>query len=160
MSDFVGIDIQGIPRVRSVLNKVVPAVQDAVVDSVSKFLIDVLQEYPPPKRVTRKAAYGVAFFSDRQRRWFFWALRTNQISVPYRRTGDMRRGWRKIGNGATSILANETVAAVYSHDDVKQARLNRMVGWLKLRDIIKQREDRIGRVAEGAAKRAIRRITR
>lgn len=44
--------------------------------------------YPPPP-----SNYRMVWKSERQRRWFFAALRSGQISVPYRRTGTLGRRW-------------------------------------------------------------------
>jgi hypothetical protein len=46
-----------------------------------------LPEYPP------RPAPGLAsqFWTPRQRRWFFWALRKGMIQVPYRRTETLGR---------------------------------------------------------------------
>lgn len=47
-----------------------------------------LKRYPP------QSHKKMSFMSDRQRRWFFWALRTGKISVPYRRTRRYAQGWQ------------------------------------------------------------------
>jgi len=96
--DFIAIDIEGLEPLVKGLDKLPQNIQDAAGDDVAKYLVNVLKKYPPPKRVTRKAAYGTTFFSDNQRKFFFAALRSGAISVPYRRTQAFARGWRQIGH--------------------------------------------------------------
>lgn len=47
-----------------------------------------LTTYPAPP-----SSYRMRFKSDRQRRWFFAALRSGRITVPYRRSMTLARGW-------------------------------------------------------------------
>jgi hypothetical protein len=61
----------GIDEITSRLRSLPIEYQKEVLDEAQKYAIDVLATYPPQKSVTRKKAYGVSFFSDRQRRWFF-----------------------------------------------------------------------------------------
>lgn len=50
-------------------------------------LHEELATYPPQSGRPQR------FRSDRQRRWFFAALNSGAISVPYRRTGTLGRSW-------------------------------------------------------------------
>ncbi len=75
-NDFIAIDIVGLPELQAKLAKLPPEAQNAIVDDVSEYFLNVLREYPPQKSITRKAAYGVSFFSDKQRRFFFAALKS------------------------------------------------------------------------------------
>jgi hypothetical protein len=52
-------------------------------------LRDELRRYPPQ-------IHGLSqpFRSEKSRRYFFWALRHGKISVPYKRTGGVREGWK------------------------------------------------------------------
>lgn len=161
MSDptlFVGVEVRGIDALQRKLDHLPPVVQDEITDAVSIYLMDVLRTYPPQKSIRRKTAYGVTFFTAKQRRWFFAALRSGELSIPYRRTGETRRGWKQIGKGASSILANETQGAYFSHDNDRQARLNKLVGWSTIAEVVDSRKDRILRVAYGALKRAMKKV--
>jgi len=52
------------------------------------FLLDKLpKDYPAPPRPGSAAPH----WTDKQRRWFFWALKAGKIQVPYRRTGTLGR---------------------------------------------------------------------
>lgn len=162
MSDFIGIDVNEVLRsskvVQAQLASVAPAVLDGVVDGVSEYLLSVFKLYPPPNHnITRKQAYGVTFFTAKQRRWFFWALNSGILRLPYRRTQGMRNAWRQEGKGAKSILVNETQAAVYTMGDNTQARFSKLVGWKTLEQIVTERRKQIEARALAEANKAIRR---
>ena len=73
---------------------------DAITEDVGDYLVNVLRSYPPQNYVTRKAAYGQTFFSDKQRRWFFAALEAEN----YRYPASARKHWRKAGSGLMTSL--------------------------------------------------------
>jgi hypothetical protein len=158
MSDFVGVDIQGLPEVQRMLKNMPPEVQDAAVDAASQYLLDSLRQQPTPRHVARATAYPEVggWFSEKQRRWFFANLNDGTIQTPYRRTQALRRGWKKYGKGKDTLVANETEGAFFAHDDRRQARQLGLVGWQKIGVIISDRMDRMIKAAEGAAKRAMR----
>jgi len=113
MSDFIGLDVQGIPELKAKLDKLPEEARNMGADESYKYLLDVLRQYPPEKRVTRVSVYGYGaggkgFKSVAQRRYFFWALAHGVIDVPYNRTQKLRRGWKKHGEGYKAFLANET----------------------------------------------------
>lgn len=58
--------------------------------------------YPPPP-----AGYRMVWKSERQRRWFFAALRSGAIQVPYRRTGTLGRRWTTRVSGAGLAVTGE-----------------------------------------------------
>jgi hypothetical protein len=158
MTDFVGVDVQGIPEVSRMLKSVPPQAKDAAVDESSKYLVNALQQQPTPKHVSRATAYPEVggWFSQKQRRWWFANLNNGTVSTPYRRTQAMRRAWKVYGKGKDAIVANETSAAFWAHDDQRQARQLGMVGWQKISVIIRDRMDRIMKAAEGAVKRVVK----
>jgi hypothetical protein len=155
MSDFIGIDIKGIDELSAKFDKLPPAVQDSVVDDVTEYMLNVLREYPPQKSVSRKQAYGRTFQSRRQQRWFFANLNAGKISVPHKRTQGVRRDWRQIDKGADSIIVNENPGALWTMDNQQQARLNALVGWKKVGDVLRERQREILRKAEGAIKKGM-----
>ena len=154
--DFIAIDVQGIDELMAKLAQLPDDMKDAISDDVLKYMKDVLQAYPPPKRISRKSAYGQTFFTEKQRRYFFWALNKGIINVPYGRTQDYRKAWEQVGTGYGSILANETPYAVYLQDDQQQSRLSAKIGWKKLGVVIKEHMKGILQIADGAVKKAIR----
>jgi hypothetical protein len=82
-----------------------------------------LKHYTPYKHVSRKQAYGVTFFSDKQRRWW-WA---NQPSIPYRRTGEQGKAWMLEGvRGSTATIANRKKSVLFTRG---QTALHNLMGW-------------------------------
>ena len=157
MSDFVVVSVDGLEEIQAKLQRLPPEVADMGVDEANKYLLNILRQYPPRNYVTRAAAYGVTFFTTRQRRWFFAALHSGAINVPYRRTQGMGRNWRIEGSGATSFLANDAPGVSYVIGD-NQSRHERMVGWKKVGETVKEHTARIVRAFDGAVKKAIRRL--
>lgn len=160
MSDFIAIDILGDKELAAKLNGLPLKVGNRAVDEVSKYLINVYKTYPPFKHVARKTAYGGdGFFSDKQRRWFFAALRRGAIPTPgaKNRTQTFSQGWKQIlpGQGMSSIIANETSYGPYLMDKSRRARLSKLAGWQTMEEILEQRKERINRIIEGVAKRVI-----
>lgn len=91
------------------------------------------------KYVSRKSAYGVTFFSDKQRRWFFWALGEGIINPGAdNRTGNTADGWHysTSANGYQAKLYNDTQGAKYVQGDATQARQPAKVGHRKVSDVI------------------------
>jgi hypothetical protein len=161
MSDFIGIDITGEKKIAEALEKLPDAVADAGVEAADDYLLKVLREYPPQKYVTRAKAYpetGDGFFTTKQRRWFFWALHSGKINVPYRRTQGLRKGWKTYGTGRKQIIANETPGAQFVQGAGTQSRHEKLVGWQTTADIIEERMDKIIKAFNGAVKKAARKL--
>lgn len=158
--DFIGIDTQGIAELNAKLSQLPVEARSQVVNEVSKYLINVLKTYPPQKYVTRKQAYGQTFVSDRQRKWFFAALNSGDLRIPYhrRRSHGIQGGWKQIGSGYNSIIANEVPGVQYVMGDDTQSRHERMVGWRTIGQIVKERMTRMLEVADGAIKKALRKL--
>lgn len=157
--NFVAVDVEGIPRLRAYLNRLPPAVADAVMDAVAKALIDIMQSaQPPPKYVTRAQAYGTPFQSEKQRRWFFAALASGELNVPHHRTQEMRKGWKQIGSGVKSLIANEVPGVEFVVGDEHQSRHEKLVGWKTVGATVQAHMPRIEKVAVGAAGAAIKKL--
>lgn len=151
---LVGLEIKGLAELDAKLAKLPRFAVDAAADEAAKYMLEVLKEQPPPKYVSRKAAYGRTFQSDRQRRWFF--ANEMQNKIPYRRTQALHDGWKIVGSGASLIIANEEEAAVWTMDDRQQARQPAMVGWKKVGTIFRERMRQVIRHAEAGIKKAMR----
>jgi hypothetical protein len=126
-------------------------------DEVTDFLLDKVREYPAQKSVTRNQAFGRTFESERQRRWFFWALRSGRIQVPYQRTGALGRAWRIVrSSGDVRILTNEAPAARYIFERGTQSRMMKMIGWKTVSYWLQRYRSEIGRVALANVRRWVR----
>lgn len=60
----------------------------AAFSRIQRPLEDALKTYPPQSHKPQP------FKTARQRKYFFWALRTGKLQVPYRRREDIKRKWR------------------------------------------------------------------
>ena len=124
---------------------------------VGGFMRDKLREYPPYRTVSRRAAYGVTFFTDRQRRWFFWALGEGLINPGQNnRTRNLADGWRLVEHAKQLDLINEVPYAKFVQGTItEQARQPRMVGWKSITTYLRTFSSEIGRVGMSNLKRWI-----
>ncbi len=91
------------------------------------------------KYVTRKSAYGVSFFTVKQRKWFFWALREGKIDPGSGvRTGETSRAWKAVpmNSGYQMKIVNDKPGGFYTRDDKGQARQLGKVGWRKVTAVL------------------------
>lgn len=151
---LIGIDVSGLKELRELALKLPDAVFDAITEDVGDYLVNVLRSYPPKNYVTRKAAYGQTFFSDRQRRWFFAALRSGDLQIPGKRTQTLAQGWKRLDD----LVYNEVEYAKFVMGEDEQSRHEAMVGWLTTDQVVQQRATRIVEIGQAAAKKAIRRL--
>ena len=151
---LIGIDVRGLKELDSLFQQAPDAVQDAINVAVGDYLVNVLRAYPPQQYVSRKAAYGQTFFSDRQRRWFFAALRSGDLQIPGKRTQTLAQGWKRLDD----LVYNEVEYAKFVMGEDEQSRHEAMVGWLTTDQVVQQRATRIVEIGQAAAKKAIRRL--
>ena len=93
-------------------------------------------KHPDPYRyVTRKSAYGVTFFTEKQRRWF-WANGGPDM-IGNNRTGRSTDAWQYTEVTPYSYtITNPEPGAYWTRDDYGQARQPGKVGWRKVTDVI------------------------
>lgn len=158
MDDFVAIDIQGLPSLLDQLDAITePGMRDGLND-VADYMRGVMRSQPAYRHITRKEAFGGnGFFSDKQRRWFFAALESGELSLPYQRTGALRDGWQVASKGTLApMLFNSSSSAIFAHDDRQQSRLLGKIGWKKLGDVVKERSSQIARVMAEALRKSMK----
>jgi hypothetical protein len=167
MADFVGVDVTGLKELQVKLAKLPVAVQDAVVDDLCKYYIDVYQsEQPSPNYVSRASAYPNLWAKTPTGRMIqgyksweqFQAVMAKTKGQPYKRTQALRRGWRQVGRGARSFIANDTPGSPFVVDDEGQSRHEKLVGWYRATDLANKRIDKALRRADGAVKKAIMKL--
>ena len=94
--------------------------------------------------------------SEKQRRWFFWALRTGQIQVPYGRTGDLGRQWtkrvRRVAGGIRGVIGSDTPYAKWVINEPSQAQIHRG-RWYTVQKVAEQQADAVKRFIEQALAR-------
>lgn len=155
----IKIEILNYKEIESKLNKLPIEAADVCAGEVQDYMLNVMRsDQPSPNYVTRKAAYGQPFQSDKQRRWFFWALNSGAINVPYHRTQELSKGWHIVNRGLLGYLVNYTKGASYVVGERNQSRHEAMVGWKKASQQISERLDKINKIIDAAAKKAIRKL--
>lgn len=165
MPSLIGVDVQGLEAVQNMLTGLVsPSIADEAADAVGVYLLDVLQTYPPQKSVSRAEAYPEVggWFSKKQRRWFFAALNSGELQLPYQRTQTLRNNWQRIGQGASQIIVNETDYGTFVFGDsagAGQSRMSSLIGWKTLPSIVAERQQRINEIVQGIVKRRVNRTS-
>lgn len=139
----VRFKIRGVEAVQSFLATVPRGVLKVALEAFTAYIVGDsnhgLKHNEPYKYVSRQSAYGVSFFTDKQRRWFFWALNTGQINPGSgERTGKTSDAWsyKASGNGYQYTIVNPTAGGYYTRDDYGQARQPAKVGWRKVSDVL------------------------
>lgn len=169
MADFIGIDITGDKEIMSVLSKLPTEVGDEVVNSVSKYVLDVYKSYPSKKSISRAEAFPNLSITTPTgnviRGYHSWKQFRKVMSlvskglVPYKRTQNLRQGWKQYGSGMKSIIANEVSYSGYvMGSKSQQSRHLGMIGWINFDRIFTERRERINRIITGAINTAFRKL--
>lgn len=91
----------------------------------------------PPKRPQPQP-----FKTDKQRRWFFWAIKAGVITVPYRRTGQLGRSWAmRVQQTATQIIGildNPTSYGPWVQAPPPQQAMYHAGNWRTTEDAVKK----------------------
>jgi hypothetical protein len=117
-----------------------------------------LQKYPKPPT----AGSFPGFVSVKQRRYFFWALRSGRITVPYRRTGMLGRAWtsRITGRGLNMVGVIGNVMGKsygrYVQDRQRQARIHQG-RWATVQAVARRRRRAVVAEFQRAIRAAIQR---
>lgn len=162
MSNMPGIDITvKSDKVELMVGRVAKALKPDVSYAAAVYLVGNmgrgLKHYRSYKHVTRKAAYGKTFQSDKQRRYVMAMIKQGKITPGYpKRTGKAQRGWKaRPISGGDSMVSNDVPYIGYLHDNDSQARLNALAGWRKVEEIIESNT----RGMLNAGEQAIKRVT-
>jgi len=109
-------------------------------EDVVRFLRNPRNYYP--RQVHRR----MRIFSERQRRFFWWALRTGRIQVPYRRTYNMASAWHAGRKGKSVQVYNHSDAAFWTMHNSRQSYHHRG-NWPTISDIMNERVNLLGKRA-------------
>ena len=162
--NFIEISVSNNDTIANMIKRLPKPVADAVSDSIADYMIKVYQHYPPYKHVSRKRAFGRTFQSDKQRRYFFWALQQGIIRIGNNRTQRLSRGWKQQGKGQNSIIINTVPYVPFVQgDEFIQSRMMGIIGWEQFDEAYESRfaKPSIGtasKVIYGAVKKAIQKI--
>ncbi len=139
----VNFRIRNVKAVQSFLRSVPRGALKVALEAFTEYIVGNdahgLKHNDPYKYVKRKVAYGVTFFTDKQRRWFFWALNTGRIDPGSgTRTGKTSEAWKAVpsGNGYQYKITNNTAGGYYTRDNAGQARQPAKVGWRKVSQVV------------------------
>jgi len=157
--NFIGVDISGDKRIAKLLEKLPDAIADDIVPAIAEYLVNVYQIYPPKKKITRKQAFGRTFQSEKQRRYFFWALGKGIIRTPYKRTQQLRNAWRIVGSDRNAIVVNQTLYAEFvMGDEHEQSKMMNMIGWEHAGAVPALNKDKIDKIIVVEAKKAAKKL--
>lgn len=120
------IYIDGLDRLLAKLNRL-GKMEDAktAMQTAAKHVMDKARIYPTYKHIPMR------WQSEKQRRWFFAALRTGSIRVPYKRGPNLRRHW-KISlrdGGLTASINNDTPYGKFVMGTDSQYWMHKAIGW-------------------------------
>ena len=126
MSFRISIAVRGVEKMVAMLGKIPHGAKGVVAEAVGRYWIGNerhgLKHYATYNYISRKKAYGVSFFSDKQRRWFF----ANMPAIPYRRTGAQGKAWHLEGSGTTVRMVNRDPSVKFTRG---QTQLHKKMGW-------------------------------
>lgn len=91
-------------------------------------LLAQIKPYPAYTYVSRRSVYGTPFASDKQRRWFFAALRDG--TIPRQRTGALGQSWTsRVDSPTYGVVGTNIPYARWVKDGAMQSRLLAAGGW-------------------------------
>jgi hypothetical protein len=143
--------------------------------AAAHYLIGKMQVYPPQKTLTRAKVYGLKemtlkfisskgnpytvkvqspFQTEKQHRWFFWALHNGKLTVPYDRgQGDgkserFKASWavKSQNGGLTQVIGNDTSYGPLLMDAAKQTKFAAAYGWKTTDAIMAEETEEVGRM--------------
>lgn len=118
----------------------------------ARMVMGRVKKYPPKvgKGPDRKSVYGTTFVSEKQRRFFFAALKDGRIEIPYHRgeaEGTERHGasWEisEESGGLVQVIGSDTSYGPYLQSADKQSLYMKAVGWETAEDVLKRSEGEI-----------------
>ena len=163
MPDNISIEVIGLEDLMNRIKMLPTETQKLILDDVGEYSRKTLAELQAKyKYVSRKQAYGVSFFSAKQRAYVMAAIRRGDITIPYRRTGTLAGGWRvQRGSKDYATITNNVPYAPYVQG-IMQSRHEKLVGWKRVVDIIAGelsfRSSKFRAVTMAAYQKAIRKL--
>jgi hypothetical protein len=97
MSVSVSINDNGTFAALAAMQNIAPLTN--AIAAGAEYLRDQVARYP-----TQFSHPHIPEWTDKQRKWFFWALRTGQIQVPYVRKGALAASWVVSVQGLTATV--------------------------------------------------------
>ena len=130
-----------IKDVQDMLEGVKKGAKSVIVPAVNEYLIGDeshgLKHEPAYNYVDRTTAYGFPFFTDKQRKYFFWALGEGIINPGSGyRSHEFQNGWKVRGDLYRQTIYNDVPYGKYLMGNDTQARQPAAVGWRTISDVI------------------------
>jgi hypothetical protein len=140
----VSFKVRNVKAVQSFLASVPRGALKVALEAFTKYIVGNdqrgLKHTEPYKYASRKSAYGVSFFTPKQRRWFFWALNTGQIDPgsPRSNRGESSKAWNftPIQGGYNYKITNDNPAQYWARDDKGQPRQIAKTNWRKVSQVL------------------------
>ena len=134
-------DPRQLAKIEKMLNELPKGAKSIVVPAINEYIIGEeghgLKHEPGYNYVDRTSAYGFPFFTDKQRRWFFWALNSGEINPGQdNRTGRFSAGWKTRGDLYRQTIYNDVPYGKHLMSE-GQARQPAKVGWRKISEVVK-----------------------
>jgi hypothetical protein len=130
---MISVKLRGIEELNSFLKSLPRGTMRDAVKAMAEYFIGNeqhgLKHYPGYKYVSRIQDYGVSFFTDKQRRWFFWALKSGKLNLPYQRTNNLRDGWQMSVDPYRKTVFNRVPYSKHVMGDATQSRHPAKIGW-------------------------------
>lgn len=128
------------------------------------YVMGEVAKYPESKYVSRASVYGTAFVSDKQRRWFFWAVTNGKLTIPYRRgqsqgSERFKSSWaiEERSKGLVQAIGSDTSYGPYLMDPEKQSKYMAARGWLTLKQVADNVNDHVLDLLADSLEDALRR---
>jgi len=131
-------------------------------DGAVRIMAHEVKKYPsPPSRADKERAKKA--WSDKQRRWFFWALKKGRIDVPYRRgqsPGSEKLGssWStkvtKRGKEIWGVIQTRVSYARFVVDKDSQATIHRR-RWTTVQQVVKDTTGDVQKLFDRALRKAL-----
>ena len=132
----LSVEVRGWDKIKSALDELAQAeFLQLIAKGVGEEVKSEAMTYPTKKHVPLSSVGG--FVSDKQRKWFFAALRSGDIQVPYRRTRNLGNRWNvKAQGGGKAVVGNPTPYAPFVHSEGQQSAMMAAIGWRTTGEIV------------------------
>lgn len=133
------VTISGVKEIKEFIQSIPRGVKKVAMYGIAEYIVGDeshgLKHEPSYKYVSRKSAYGMTFFTDKQRRWF-WANGGPDM-IGNNRTHAIRDDWDFTDTGGWSRVSifNQAPGVGWVMG-TEQARQPAKVGWRKAMDVV------------------------
>lgn len=122
----------------------------AAVKAGTAHLAGKMKVYPARAHLTRKSVYGSSFKTDRQRRYFYYALKKGLIQVPYRRgqspgSRNLKQTWTVTmsNNDLTGEAGTNTLYGPLVQGEGTQTKYHAAAGWKTEERVLQEDGDHV-----------------